>query len=279
MPIDRVLAEGCKLSHKLPDFESLSRRHQDLIAQMEKQAAVIESVKQAINTLNIELRQARLEGDALRLSLAKAEHAAESRNQGWFRIRRCIDDIELLMREQEGCDELQARLAESQVRSEAMKGRLAAHRKQHGKVLEKVSTRFDAAIRTLAGKKASGSVSLDGNGLQLRVLLGGERTTAAIESLKIIAFDLAVMSLSIEGETHLPAFLVHDSPREADLGLSIYHRLFEMVAALEGTETSAFQYIVTTTTQPQPQLQRLPWLRETLRGAPPSERLLRCDLP
>lgn len=279
VPIDRVRAEGCKLSNKLPDFEGLSRRHQDLIARMETQAVLIESVEQEIHRLEVELRQARSDSDALRLSLAKAEHAAESRSLGWFRIRRCIDDIELLAREQQGCEELQARLAESQLRSEALKDGLAGHRKQHGKVLERLSTRFDAAIRTLAGKKASASVSLDGNGLQLRVLLGGERTTAAIESLKVIAFDLAVMSLSIEGETHLPAFLIHDSPREADLGLSLYHRVLEMVAALEGTESSTFQYIVTTTTQPQPQLQRRPWLRETLRGAPPSERLLRCDLP
>lgn len=159
-------------SNKLPDFEGLSRRHQDLIARMETQAVLIESVEQEIHRLEVELRQARSDSDALRLSLAKAEHAAESRSLGWFRIRRCIDDIELLAREQQGCEELQARLAESQLRSEALKDGLAGHRKQHGKVLERLSTRFDAAIRTLAGKKASASVSLDGNGLQLRVLLG-----------------------------------------------------------------------------------------------------------
>jgi hypothetical protein len=108
---------------------------------------------------------------------------------------------------------------------------------------------------------------------------GGERSTAAIESLKVIAFDLAVLCMSMEGATRLPAFLVHDSPREADLGLSVYHRLFDLVSGLEGGSTSAFQYIVTTTTQPPPEFQKEPWLRLELRGAPPEERLLRCDLP
>ena len=39
--------------------------------------------------------------------------------------------------------------------------------------------------------------------------------------------------MSIEGLTHLPAFLIHDSPREADLGLGVYHRLFHFVRDLE----------------------------------------------
>ncbi|MHA7599860.1 hypothetical protein ACX12L_07945 [Alicycliphilus sp. T452] len=122
-------------------------------------------------------------------------------------------------------------------------------------------------------------MSLDGNGLKLGVQFGGERSSPAIESLKIIAFDLAVMCMSIEGETQLPAFLLHDSPREADLGLSLYHRLFNMVVALEGQEHSPFQYIVTTTTQPPTAFQKAPWLRLELHGSPATERLLRCDLP
>jgi hypothetical protein len=95
----------------------------------------------------------------------------------------------------------------------------------------------------------------------------------------VIAFDLAVMCMSMEGATRLPAFLLHDSPREADLGLSVYHRLFDVVCKLEGPSAPAFQYIVTTTTPPPPQLQKAPWLRLELRGAPHDERLLRCDLP
>ena len=145
-------------------------------------------------------------------------------------------------------------------------------------VFDRLSTLFDGVIQTMVGPAATGRVTLDGQGLKLRVDLGGERSTAAIESLKVIAFDIAVMCMSMEGATHLPAFLVHDSPREADLGLSVYHRLFTMVAGLEQTHASTFQYIVTTTTQPPAELQTRPWLCETLRGMPAQERLLRRDL-
>jgi hypothetical protein len=113
----------------------------------------------------------------------------------------------------------------------------------------------------------------------LGVTLGGDRSTVAIDSLKVIAFDLAVLCMSIEGKIRLPAFLIHDSPREADLGLSVYHRLFETVQALEGdAEEPLFQYIVTTTTPPPERFLRKPWLVETLRGTPDIERLLKQDL-
>ena len=84
--------------------------------------------------------------------------------------------------------------------------------------------------------------------------------------------------MSIEGRTHIPAFLIHDSPREADLGLSIYHQIFHFMQELENVgEQPLFQYIVTTTTQPPDELQKKPWLRETL-GGTAEARLLRRDL-
>lgn len=85
--------------------------------------------------------------------------------------------------------------------------------------------------------------------------------------------------MSMEGRTHIPAFLIHDSPREADLGLSIYHELFHLVQELEQVGNQPlFQYIVTTTTRPPDELLEEPWLRDTLGGAPADARLLRRDL-
>ena len=73
----------------------------------------------------------------------------------------------------------------------------------------------------------------------------------AMTSLKAVVFDLAALLLTIEGRSHLPAFLLHDSPREADLGLSYYHKLFLFVRKLEAiADEPPFQYIVTTTTEP-----------------------------
>ena len=60
---------------------------------------------------------------------------------------------------------------------------------------------------------------------------------------------------------------------------SIYHRLFRLVTEIEGSDDQPqFQYIVTTTTRPPEDLAVEPWLRQTLRGSPGTERLLRGDL-
>jgi hypothetical protein len=85
--------------------------------------------------------------------------------------------------------------------------------------------------------------------------------------------------MSIEGQTRTPGFLLHDSPREADLGLSIYHQLFEFARTLEGYGSEPlFQYILTTTTEPPQSFMNDEWLRLKILGAPASERLLLSDL-
>ena len=156
---------------------------------------------------------------------------------------------------------------------------LGVFREKQARVFGRISEKFDPIVRRLVGADAKGQVTLSGNGLEPNVNMGGDRTTAAIDSLKVLAFDLAVLCLSIEGATRVPAFLVHDSPREADLGLSIYHRLFRLVTEIEAFgEMPQFQYIITTTTRPPEDLAVEPWLRMTLRGSPGTERLLRRNL-
>jgi hypothetical protein len=143
----------------------------------------------------------------------------------------------------------------------------------------RLSLLFDAVLKYLIPDGASGTINLDQNDLNLRLQMGGERSTAAVDSLKIVAFDLAAMLLTIEGRTQLPAFLIHDSPREADLGLSIYNRLFMLGEKLEGMGSSPlFQYIVTTTTAPPEAYRKEPWQRLELHGAPPDKRLFATDL-
>jgi hypothetical protein len=83
----------------------------------------------------------------------------------------------------------------------------------------------------------------------------------------------------MEGRTHLPALLIHDSPREADLGISHYHRLFRFIRQLEAlADPPPFQYIVTTTTEPPDDLASDPFVIAELRGLDPENRLLRTDL-
>jgi hypothetical protein len=115
------------------------------------------------------------------------------------------------------------------------------------------------------------------DGIVVHDIFAGPGVSANAE--KVVAFDLATLAMTIEGRTHLPGFIVHDSPREADLGRSIYHRLFGFARRLEAFGTGPlFQYIVTTTTEPPEEFRSAPWLRLTIKGAPAEERLLGVDL-
>lgn len=279
VPIDRVLAEGCKLSHKLPDLDGLRQRYEELQKQIDEKKTEVESTRTVVITVNRQLPNARTERDTLQQAVKKAERLSDSRSTAWSQGKKNLDDIQRLERDWASWELALEKVAKLQEQIDKKRESLAAFRDQQVEVFSGLSIYFNSIIRAAVGPTASGKVTLDGNGMKLAVQLGGERSTAAIESLKVIAFDLAVMCMSMQGTTRLPAFLLHDSPREADLGLSVYHRLFDVVNGLEGASTSAFQYIVTTTTQPPPAFQQSPWLREVLRGAPPQERLLRCDLP
>lgn len=95
-------------------------------------------------------------------------------------------------------------------------------------------------------------------------------TSAAIETLKFICFDLAALVCGVEGHGHHPGFLIHDGPREADLDADLYRDIFRMVHELEksfGDRPLSFQYIVTTTEPPPEELQKKPWLIEPVLDA------------
>src|SRR6185437_5354177 len=109
-----------------------------------------------------------------------------------------------------------AAIQENEQKLVEMRGTLAAHRDSAADIVDDLSRKFDAVMRELVPADITGEVMLDGIGMRLKVELGGERSTAAIESWKVVVFDLATLVMTIEGHTRLSGFLLHDSPREAD---------------------------------------------------------------
>ncbi|WP_216856823.1 chromosome segregation protein SMC [Acidisoma sp. S159] len=279
VPIDRALAEGCGVSHKLPDLEACRQRLALRKKNIEDEINRLAGLRSARTQTHQQLALAKQGLDQLAESLAAIEKARDAREGAWYAARRLVDDVERLS-ELIGTQETARKSAREIVsRLETERAVLGAFRDKQARVFGRLTEKFDPIVRRLVGSDVKGRVTLSGNGLEPNVNMGGDRTTAAIDSLKVLAFDLAVLCLSIEGATRVPAFLIHDSPREADLGLSIYHRLFRLVTEIEGAGgLPQFQYIVTTTTRPPGNLAVEPWLRLTLRGSPSTERLLRRDL-
>lgn len=175
----------------------------------------------------------------------------------------------------------EAALAGAEREAEALSKRKARRRRQHGEAEERLSTRFHDVIQALLGRDVSGRAEVRGGEIDLAIIEHGERDGAAMETLKVLAFDLASLTLSAEGHGHFPGLLIHDGPREADLDELIYERLFLYAEELEGrfTDEPPFQYLVTTTAPPPERLRQAPWLIEPrLDASTPEGRLLRMDL-
>lgn len=91
---------------------------------------------------------------------------------------------------------------------------------------------------------------------------GGE----AYRVLEILLGDAICMYDAAIGNAALPAFLLHDCPREADMSIHLYSNYLLQLVAMEDQLTpdacqAPFQYMLTTTSPPPSRLQRKPYLR------------------
>ena len=137
---------------------------------------------------------------------------------------------------------------------------------------------FRHVLSTLLGHRTDARIEINAKGIYPRPAEAeGVRGEAIGTSTTVLGFDLACLAASIGGLGHHPRFLIHDSPREADMEEPMYHRLFRLVLHLEalfGISEPSFQYIVTTTTPPPDELRGTPHFRLTLDARSPDSLLL-----
>lgn len=277
--IDKVLAEKCGLSHKLHNDTECRARLAAKRQEISNQTQKISGLEARLKALQPATALGRQQVQQAEKRVQAIESVRDARASAWQAATRLKEGFERFAELSTERDEVQNRLRGLEDKLANERERLATFRDKQGLTFARITEKFSNIIRRLVNENAKGAVTLNGDRLQLTVDVDGDRRTAAIESLKVLTFDLACLCLSVEGMTRVPAFLVHDSPREADLGLSIYDELFRLIRELEElTEKPAFQYIVTTTTAPPDDLRHDPWLRLTLKGTPGSERLMARDL-
>lgn len=133
-------------------------------------------------------------------------------------------------------------------------------------------------LQSLLDSSASGEIVINSSGVYPQA---GAAVAAKGEAMgtfaTILGFDLACVIASVVGLGHHPRFLIHDSPREADMEEEMYFRLFRLMARLHDSfkgRQPSFQYIVTTTTRPPDELAVEPWVRLELDARKPEGLLL-----
>lgn len=143
---------------------------------------------------------------------------------------------------------------------------------------------FSAAVRSvLPSGTYDGRVSLDNRELAFRITHGPAMSGEAVETLSVLLADLAVLVYNtVSDRACLPGFVVHDSPREADLGARIYRSFIRFVAGLQehfgAADNCPFQYVLTTTTPPPQELRESDAIKLRLDAGKESELLLRKNV-
>lgn len=157
--------------------------------------------------------------------------------------------------------ECQLELEATAKKIETTKTQLDALLQRHADNRAKLSSIFSGAVKcVLKSDTYDGSVTLSNRELAFRILHGLAMSGEAVETLSVLLADVScLVYTSVSENAHLPGILLHDSPREADLGLRLYRSFIRFVASLEQhfdkQDTCPFQYIITTTTPPPEELQ------------------------
>lgn len=143
---------------------------------------------------------------------------------------------------------------------------------------------FSGAVRSvLQSGTYDGRVNFNNRELAFVITHGTAMSGEAVETLSVLLADVAsLIFTTVSAKAHFPGFLLHDSPREADLGARIYRSFIRLIASLQGyfggPDNCPFQYILTTTTAPPKELQTDKTVKLQLNAAVADGLLLRQSL-
>jgi hypothetical protein len=263
-PLELAIAHGCKLAEALHP----NRFSEHVLAELKSTTGALQarvlSLQQTVAQLKRDQTEATKEKQRIeaRITTARQKHQE--------RIETFEDDLALARRKFEATSELLTLTEE-----------LEAERKKSERLQgeQRKSTDFQESLRQKATARQS-DFSEVFSAMAERVLLLGNRgavrfladdvkleldysdlTSTALTTLKILLFDLAALLASARQSENHPGFLIHDSPREADLTAAIYRRIFDIPKVEEFSETEApVQYVITTTEPPPEHLKLKPWL-------------------
>jgi hypothetical protein len=181
-------------------------------------------------------------------------------------------------------DNIRIKLLATDKEIEKIEKELAAFLTKHSKNRKQLATIFSAAVRSvLLSGTYDGKVRFAERELEFRITHGATMTGEAVETLAVLLADVSCLTYNAMAKTAmLPGFLLHDSPREADLGKRLYHSFIRFVAAIQdqfgSQDNCPFQYILTTTTAPPKELQSDQHVALRLNAAKREELLFRKNL-
>ena len=230
-------------------------------------AGLLEELRRKLNGDLTEKREKELELIERRAELQRIDHHLSQRKQSLDLIEGRTPNTEL-QRETARAEGLRESIQQQQAA-------LTELQNSYQTRLDTIGRIYDALIKSCLSDTYSGALHMPKGELQFRIAESTGLSGEAVETLALVLADVAVMMCSCQGVGHHPRFLIHDSPREADLDRHIYNRYLTAMWILTeehgGPDAAPFQYIVTTTSRPPDELQKA--IRLELKAHPPEHML------
>jgi hypothetical protein len=247
---DNLITVGSQLQKARRTAASeVAERDQQTASVSERTSAISKTVA-ALRKEHADLLAKRRNAEDKRKGLAKAAEdirlaVAELNRWGQY-FRKDSPDPDLLS--------LRAKLTRAEEKVGKAKVDLRAERLAQETSLGGVRRIFNGLVQSILSQEYQGRVAIAEDDLEFQVSRGTRLAGEALQTLSILLADVTCMMLGAEGSTVHPGFVVHDSPREADLGLHVYQNYLQFMGLLHehlgGAGGAPFQYIVTTTTPP-----------------------------
>jgi hypothetical protein len=283
--LDEAWKAKCPLAGQRPPDEEFDKMINAAKTGAERTEAFVKRQRKECSRLCALVRKKEKERDDARAALWKFREGVEKRLATADEPRVRAETLEASLKSYqlacEECDSLEKNLKSLERAKRNLDKQLKNKERQHIERISRFSRIYDRFAKKLLGNEVSATIEFTGKAIEPAVSYHGPYDSTALKLAKFLAFDLSSVALSIAGVGHHPRFLLHDSPREADLTRAIYHEVFQAAKALEDAATgeAPFQYIVTTTEPPPDDLKQKPWLLDPVLNATEGKgRLLGVDL-
>lgn len=286
-PLARAIAAGCPLAlgKVVPeDSTKAALKIEEQAAVFEKAIEVRRKEKQKAEALvtqrATEERQAQATFDVEFKKFSNEREALIEQRSQWQNLSRQARQAKS---DEAEASKLEASLAQLDKDIRKSQEQQTKIREQQTKAISAFSETYNRVVKAVLGTEVNATVQFYGRQIDPKVNHRGDLTSAAIDTLKILAFDFAALISGVEGRGLHPRLLIHDGPREADMASDLYQKMFLLVREVElafgDGHAPSFQYIVTTTEPPPDELKTTPWLIEPILDASTKDgRLLREDL-
>ena len=285
-PLNEAWRNGCPLAKLRPEDEEFRE--------------ALSKAKSDEDFLSIQIKQLQrdLEAKKRQVSERKMDRVPFAKKVADFEAadRVISDELTPLLRQLQNSERQRANVRETLTMKDENEASIVALEKKkrgfdddlekskqlHVSRMGEFSRLYEFIAQQLLGEEVKASVDFSGKAIEPTLSYHGRLDSAALETVRLLAFDLAAMTASIVGSGQHPRFLLHDSPREADLSQGIYQCFFyiaqRLIEVAGGASKASFQYILTTTEPPPKSMQNEDWLIcDPLDASQPNSRLLRVD--